>query len=300
MDANIDAVILDSLPDGIYCVDENLRILRWNKAAEKMTGYNIRNLEGSTCRGNLLCHVDQGASALCSSQCPLQATLADGQERSASVFVRDRDAKRIPVIARTLPIYSDKKIVAALAILSPYAAATGEKDAENVLDSLTQIALTDRLTGLYNRRYLEGELGVRISRRKDEGKKSALAFFDLDDFSVFNNRYGHDAGDEVLRKVAQAVTASFRKTDVFCRWGGEEFVCLHDFSEPGDLDEIGRKIGAAIANIALDEKGETLRVTASTGVTEILAEDAVDSAIRRADELMYRSKTNGKGRYSVG
>ncbi|MDR0842520.1 MAG: sensor domain-containing diguanylate cyclase [Acidobacteriota bacterium] len=313
-DANIDAAILDAFADGIYCVDRDMTVLRWNRATREITGYGMEDLAEKTCRGNLRCHVDGDSVPLCDDQCLLQATLADGQSRSATMFVRNRDAQSIPVFVKTVPIHANgsngisggngsaggsKGVAAVFAILSPCSEGM-RGEMEDVLDSLPEIALTDRLTGLYNRRYFEGEVGVRISRRREEDKRAVLSFFAIDDFNAFRDTYGHDASDEVLRKAARALEAGFRKTDIFCRWGGgAEFVCLHDFSSVGDLDGIGRKLQKTVASVKIDWYGEVLSVTASIGVTEIRADDTIGSVIHRADSLMCQSRQNGNDRYTI-
>ena len=296
--ANIDAAILDAIGEGIYCVDRNMTVLRWNRTAEEITGYMMENLVGKTCRGNLMCHLTDDGTALCFDQCLLKATLSDGQSRSASLFVRNRDAKRIPVFAKSIPIYGDEGVTAALAILSPYSEEMKD-DRDAVIDSVSEISLTDRLTGLYNRRYFEGEVGVRVSQRKDEGRRTVLSFFNIDNFGDFNNTYGHDAGDEVLHRIAWSLEACFRKTDIFCRWGGEEFACLHDFYSISDLAGIGKKLQKTIAAVEIDWYGDVLNVTASVGVTEIKDDDTAESVIRRVNALMRQSKQNGKNQYTV-
>ena len=103
----------------------------------------------------------------------------------------------------------------------------------------------------------------------------------------------------MLHRIAWSLEACFRKTDIFCRWGGEEFACLHDFYSISDLTGIGKKLQKTIAGVEIDWYGDVLGVTASVGVTEIKDDDTVESVLHRAGALMRQSKQNGKDRYTT-
>ncbi|MDR1726678.1 MAG: diguanylate cyclase [Acidobacteriota bacterium] len=301
--ANIDASILDALGDGIFCVDGDMNVLRWNRAAKDLTGFAPDDLAGNTCRGNLQCRTAEDDVARCSDGCPLQATIADGQSRSVTLIVRNRRAEKVPLLAKTVPIFADRAnragegggAAAALAILSPYAEGVrGRRE-----DALPGLILTDPCTGLYNRIYFEGELAGRIARWREDDVRTALSLVSIDGFHALGDAYGREACDDVLRKTAQALEAGFRKTDVFCRWGEDQFICLHDFSAAGDPGWIGGKLQKTVAGVKIDWYGKALGVEVSIGVTEIRAGDTMESVIGRVDELMRRSRRDGRNRCSV-
>jgi diguanylate cyclase (GGDEF)-like protein len=124
---------------------------------------------------------------------------------------------------------------------------------------------------------------------------------DVDHFKQFNDNYGHNTGDLVLRMVAQTLRYAVRATDTTGRWGGEEFIAiLHDFQDERDLERAAEKVRALVERSRLDVDGQGLTVTVSVGGTLLQAEDTSESLVGRADELMYRSKQAGRNRVTIG
>jgi two-component system, cell cycle response regulator len=169
---------------------------------------------------------------------------------------------------------------------------------ENYRRSLS-LALTDELTGLYNRRYLLAHLDEVMARANSDGIGAAVLLFDIDHFKRVNDTNGHAAGDEVLRQIAARARASVRSVDLVARLGGEEFAVV--------MPETGLDIAAAVADrlrlavasepFALAPDGERLRVTVSVGATTAMAggEDR-DQLLRRADIALYEAKAAGRNR----
>jgi diguanylate cyclase (GGDEF)-like protein len=164
-------------------------------------------------------------------------------------------------------------------------------------EQLVQLALTDPLTGLFNRRaFLDSarrELGV--ARR--HGREVALMIIDLDHFKAVNDRYGHRAGDVVLKKFVDTFNKMIRAGDTFSRYGGEEFVVLAPQStQEGAIGLANRMLSALRAQTISFEGGET-RITASIGVTMVDEGDKdLDAALKRADEALYAAKGAGRDR----
>jgi diguanylate cyclase (GGDEF)-like protein/PAS domain S-box-containing protein len=281
---------------GVYFVDTNMKVRCWNKAAHALTGYGSDELIGKSCKGNLLCHIEKVSEPLCAEHCPLLATIKDGASREALAFVRNKSGERIPVKAETRPVYHNSQIAGALAILN-----RAEVERKEVLvDSLTKLALTDRLTGLHNRGFLQGEINVKLAEMKQTKSQYGILFMDIDNFSKFNNTYGHEVGDMVLIELARTIEKTMQKTDSFCRWGGEEFVGLFQIGSFGELTAYGDMIINAIRGIRLNFKNTELSITASIGITGAVSGDTAETAVKRADDLMYESKKSGKDRYTIG
>ena len=139
----------------------------------------------------------------------------------------------------------------------------------------------DPLTGIYNRRYFEDEI-------RDMQNSAGVAMIDLDDFKLYNDIYGHDMGDRVLRTVADAINQCIRKTDKLVRYGGDEFLLILPNMVRGTLRGKLLQIQEAIQNAKIPECSR-LRLTASIG--GVLSEnETIDEAIARADHLMYKAK----------
>jgi two-component system cell cycle response regulator len=162
------------------------------------------------------------------------------------------------------------------------------------------LALTDSLTGLYNRRYTVRHLDGLMSRTRDNGKPVSVLLFDIDHFKSVNDTYGHAAGDTVLQAIGQRASANLRGTDMVARFGGEEFVVVMS-DTPRDLAAmVAERIRERIATepIKLADGGPTaLTVTVSIGVATSGGGDTTpDDILRRADAAMYRAKAAGRNR----
>lgn len=157
-------------------------------------------------------------------------------------------------------------------------------------------ARTDQLTGINNRRALDDELARRHAEWKRHDTPYTIAMIDVDHFKEFNDTHGHQAGDFVLKGVAQVLKESCREMDVACRYGGEEFSIIM----PATQIDSGRA-GAERARQAIEAacflfEGTELRVTASLGLAEILAGESNELLIKRADEALYAAKEAGRNR----
>jgi two-component system cell cycle response regulator len=158
------------------------------------------------------------------------------------------------------------------------------------------LALTDELTGLYNRRYLMAHLDELLARVRQDGINAAILSFDIDHFKQVNDTWGHAAGDEVLRQLAARTMNSVRSVDLVARLGGEEFVVVMPETDVAIAVAVAERLRAAIARepFPLKTTGEQLPVTISIGVTAAGASDDRESLLRRADAALYAAKSGGR------
>ncbi|MEJ2508508.1 MAG: GGDEF domain-containing protein [Gammaproteobacteria bacterium] len=206
--------------------------------------------------------------------------------------------------AAKLTLY-DFNLLATLAVLSYLAhfyskgAHRSEAQLRAVSRSLEEQAATDPLTGLLNRRAMIREIENEISRFERQPRGFVLAIGDLDGFKEVNDRYGHDAGDLVLNRVATIMTEFLRSHDVTSRWGGEEFVILlPDTDIDGGLDTVDR-LRERLAQSDIVFQGEALGVSITFGLCAYEAGMSRDTCLKRADEALYRGKQMGRNRVVV-
>ena len=168
------------------------------------------------------------------------------------------------------------------------------------LDNSLEMAVTDALTGLHNRRYMAGQLQALVNRAVHGGSSVAVLLMDIDHFKSVTDQWGHGVGDEVLKFVARTLTANARPFDVYGRWGGEEFAGIIRCIGEKDLERLGNRLRRLIETAFVVHAGARISVTVSIGATLFRADDTVESLVRRADELLYRSKHEGRNRLTLG
>jgi len=169
----------------------------------------------------------------------------------------------------------------------------------NKLDHSLEMAVTDPLTGLHNRRYMLGQLEPLVDHASRGGASAAVLILDIDHFKSINDSFGHDAGDEVLVEFAVRLATNVRAVDLPCRYGGEEFVVIMPETRVEDAQAIADRIRAQVAGtpFAVMEGRESLAVTISIGVAATTGEgDTVEGLLKRADEALYEAKQSGRNR----
>jgi two-component system cell cycle response regulator len=164
------------------------------------------------------------------------------------------------------------------------------------------LALTDSLTGLYNRRYLEAHLGNLMERVLQGGKPFALLVIDIDHFKRINDTYGHAAGDEVLRELAERLLHSVRNFDLVARLGGEEFVVVMPDAAPEVATAVAERLCQRVARrpFTLSNPAAQIDVTISIGCAAAGGEaERPESLLKRADDALYGAKRNGRNQVVV-
>lgn len=164
-----------------------------------------------------------------------------------------------------------------------------------------ELAITDGLTGLYNRRYLERQLAQLVQAATAGERPLAVLALDVDFFKSVNDTYGHAAGDRVLQELGSRLRANVRGSDLACRSGGEEFVVVLNEAPLATAERVGERIRKAIAGKPfLAAPGCHLPITVSVGAASLLgAGEEPDELLKRADLALYRAKREGRNRVSL-
>jgi len=190
------------------------------------------------------------------------------------------------------------------------AKATGELfKIQGDLKEYSEMALKDQMTGLGNFRFFEQQMVKSLNTIIVDQKPLGLVMMDVDKFKVFNDTYGHQQGDEVLRHVGKCLTQSVRTTDIVARYGGEEFVMILTNCHLEGLQVVCEKVRKAIQETMvpyLKKPGETLQVTMSLGGISIDPESLIQSGLsdfkvllEEADKNLYEAKHQGRNRFIV-
>lgn len=163
-------------------------------------------------------------------------------------------------------------------------------------EKLKKLSTKDNLTGFYNRRKFKEIIRIEIERVKRYNQPLSIIMFDIDHFKKVNDKYGHGAGDSVLKAIADIVRNNIRKIDYLFRWGGEEFLILSSETQLDKAHALAERIRKAIESYKFKKVG---KITVSFGVTEFKERDTQDSFIKRADDAMYKAKEKGRNRVEV-
>jgi two-component system cell cycle response regulator len=160
------------------------------------------------------------------------------------------------------------------------------------------LAVTDELTGLYNRRYFDRHLALMLDKAREQDRDMALMLIDMDYFKEVNDTHGHDVGDAVLREFALRLRRNIRGVDLACRFGGEEFVVLMPDTDFRQAQGVAERVRMAVAERSFEGGGgPSLNVTISVGVAlNEGAGDTQDGILKRADIALYRAKREGRNR----
>jgi diguanylate cyclase (GGDEF)-like protein/PAS domain S-box-containing protein len=290
--------IIENLYDGLYFVDRNRIITYWNKAAEQISGFTANEVVGKPCSDNILTHVDVEGNNLCTGMCPLAATIADGKPREVEVYMHHKDGHRIPVSVRISTLTDAQgKVIGGIELFTDI---SNQAANELRVKELEKLALLDNLTQLANRNYIEKEIQSRFEEKKRLNVPFGIFFIDIDHFKKFNDTYGHDVGDDVLKFVANTFVSNARPFDLYGRWGGEEFIGIIRNINFQDLELFGNRLRLLIENSYIIHENKKLYVTISIGATLVNKNDTIDSLIKRADTLLYESKTSGRNYLTIG
>ncbi|MGE4267366.1 MAG: PAS domain S-box protein [Deferribacterales bacterium] len=273
------------LQEYISIVDDNVLILRTGNKSEiltvsnafcRLSGYGRGELVGMPAM--MLNHED----FLNSVQPVMMETIYAGKQWSGEIKKINKNGEEFWVQSVIQPVFENGIRMGFLSISTDI---TDKKRIE-------VLSVTDKLTGIYNRIRLDEVLSAEYVRFKRYGQIYSLIMFDIDFFKKVNDTYGHLVGDEVLKSLANLIKSSIRESDVFGRWGGEEFLIVCSGTDVEGAYNLASKLRR---KVELFEFPSVDRVTCSFGVAQI--DDAgTDNMVKRADDALYRAKLDGRNR----
>ena len=273
------------LQEYISIVDDNVLIQRTGNKAEiltvsnafcRLSGYDRGELVGMPAM--MLNHED----FLNSVQPIMMETIYAGKQWSGEIKKINKNGEEFWVQSVIQPVFENGIRMGFLSISTDI---TDKKRIE-------VLSVTDKLTGIYNRIRLDEVLSAEYVRFKRYGQIYSLIMFDIDFFKKVNDTYGHLVGDEVLKSLANLIKISIRESDVFGRWGGEEFLIVCSGTDVEGAYNLASKLRR---KVELFEFPSVDRVTCSFGVAQI--DDAgTDNMVKRADDALYRAKLGGRNR----
>jgi diguanylate cyclase (GGDEF)-like protein len=165
---------------------------------------------------------------------------------------------------------------------------------QEALAKVKELATRDDLTRLYNRRHMTELMVIEQRQHQRSGAPLTIALMDIDLFKSINDRHGHAAGDEVLKRFAQITQEVLRSTDLLARWGGEEFLVMFVETDTAEALNAMQRLQVRLSATSFDDVAPGLHVSFSGGITAVAPDDTLEAAVERADQSMYQAKTQGR------
>jgi len=289
--------VLESLYDGFYLVDSDMRFVVWNSGVEQIVGQPSAKMLQQTWSNESLGYADQFDQHMSDDDCPLRRAMIDGTSATSMVRLARNDGSSIEVEMQSVPLFDDNGQLHGVAEIFRDLSRSVRRPKE--FRELKMAASRDSLTSVANRGELETQLAMLVTAHSQQtsAEPFSVIFLDIDHFKYINDTFGHTAGDGVLVDVARLLQNETYSGELIGRYGGEEFVVLCPAT---NLEQaVARAERLRIALPRAEFVGlEDHRITASFGVTHVEAGDSVESILRRADKALYQAKDAGRNRTS--
>ncbi|MGY0198326.1 sensor domain-containing diguanylate cyclase [Leptothrix sp. BB-3] len=279
--------LYERAPCGYHSLDPQGRILRMNATELDWLGYRLVDLVGRPYTDLLT----EASRIRFAERFPV--FLAQGHIDHVELELIRHDGSRLPVSVSGSAIRDEQG-----AIVATRSTVFDLSERKRLEAQLEQLARTDALTGLSNRRDFEDRALHELQRARRLGRPLTVLMLDVDHFKGINDRHGHAVGDRVLKGVADVCRAQLRDIDLLARLGGEEFVILLPETAPADGHDVAERLRQSIEAAALAEaSGDVIRCTVSIGIAWPDApDDSMATMLARADEALYVAKREGRNR----
>ncbi|MGM0702599.1 MAG: PAS domain S-box protein [Pseudomonadota bacterium] len=285
--------ILEAAGEGIYGVDRQGCITFMNTAASRLLGWTLQQTQGKNSH-ELFHHTRRDGTDYPLAECPIFKAMRHGRPwRVTQDCFWHRSGKIFPVELVASPLIEHGEIAGCVVVFKDI---TERLEAQHQLERLSTI---DELTGAPNRRYFLRRFHEELQRLRRSGTTASLLMFDIDHFKRINDRWGHAAGDEVLKRLVAVCTDKLRSQDLLGRLGGEEFAILLPETDLEGARAFAERLRKACESMTVAMNREALQVTVSLGMTQLEPEDTPESGLERADKALYKAKRAGRNRSCV-
>jgi len=276
----------DTMPDMIAILDSHHRIVRLNKSMADKLGIHPREAIGQQCYK--MCHGTDAPPPYC----PVVPMMLDKTEQTVEIFEERLGGY---FMVSVTPLHDEKGEVRGCVHVARNV--TEKKELEK---ELMNLASHDSLTGLPNRRHFLDILDFLYENVRRYGSPLSLGILDIDYFKEVNDKHGHRAGDQVLKRFGDIMKQELRGGDIVGRYGGDEFIITFPHTPASGAAESLERIRSVLEHARFQEDSRSYRVTCSAGVAEFVSEHAtVEDLIHEADMALYEAKKQGRNRVVV-
>lgn len=268
----------DKMYEGIYIVDRQRRIIYWNTGAEDIAGYCDQEVMGKRCWDNLLRHVDDQHRELCRGWCPLVATMQDGQEREAAVYLHHKEGHRVPIKVRVVPIRdAADTIIGAIEIFC--------KNADQVSPNIREDKTLplDPLTNIANRFFMENHLKARLAELHKNFRPFSLIRVSIASTEHIAQIYGPAVRDDVIKMVANTLAQNAGTSSITGRWEAGDFVIVVNGAQQNMLATMIDKLSFLVDQSFLIIEGQVVRTKVSINVVTAHLDDTLETLLARSE-----------------
>jgi len=292
-DALYQEKLVDNMHDAVIFVDANLKVISWNRGAERLTGVSGASMKQRLFLPSALKLCDESNAPINDADCPAALVVRTGVQWLRRLHIGGRGGKSLPVDAHASPVIDAAGTVVGMTLLmhdvSP------EISLEQRCQNLHELATRDPLTQAANRAEFDRVQAEFIKAHRDDKRPCSLIMTDIDRFKSINDTYGHQAGDVVIQSIAKMMKNFCRPGDLVARYGGEEFAMLCADCDNATGARRAEEVRLAFSRVRHDALGDR-SVTASFGVTEVQPGDTPETMLRRADRALMTAKESGRNR----
>ncbi|MEE8452528.1 MAG: diguanylate cyclase [Thermoguttaceae bacterium] len=283
--------LLDNMYDAVVFIDASGQIQQWNRGAERLTGIGGSSVVQRRWDPSLLHLSDEKGRRVAHSDCPVRCAIRSGTQSLRRMTICGRSERPISVDTHAIPVLDDNGSI--LGVILLFHDASSEISLEQRCQSLHEKATKDPMTQVANRAEFDRVHATFAATHQQQQVPCALMICDLDRFKNVNDTFGHQAGDEVIRAMANLLKSSCRPGDLVARYGGEEFVMLCADCDNTAATRRAEEIRKRLAQMP-QSMMEGRAVTVSFGVTEIQPGDTPETMLRRADRALLMAKSRGR------
>ena len=287
--------MLESLYDAFYLVDSDMRLIIWNRGAEKLLKRSAWDMLGKVWSSRLIPYADRSDQPLADEAYPMKRVAANERATIENLHLLNPEGPSTEVELQTVPLLGETGGLQGVAEIFRDSSRPSRRPQE--YRDLKLAASRDPLTNLSNRGELETQLALMVSdfASQSDPEPFSVMFLDVDFFKSINDTHGHTVGDAVLVDVARHLQQETYSGELVARYGGEEFVVLCPETRMDDVIKRAERIRSSLGRTPMGNESH-LKVTASFGVTEIEPGDSVESVLSRADMALYQAKEDGRDR----
>lgn len=281
--------VMEALPIGCYLVDRERRIVFWNGAAQKISGYLGQEVIGRLCPDNILMHCDQEYRMLCGADCPMAHTMLDGSPRNRDLFLRHKKGHRVPVRVRSAAIRNSAgAIVGSAEFFEERCFRAADSGLPNPIAGGEPL---DEVMEIADQHAMRAALQNAMEQLASSQEPFGILCMAVDRLDHLLHTYGLAAAHAVLHAAAQTVAGNIRPSDIAGRWVGSHFMILASCPSSAGLLSCAERLIRLVDMTAVPWWGDRISVTVSAGGTMARDDDTVETLADRALQALQNSQT---------